>query len=1024
MRVYSKFLMAAFFTSLCISGVWAATGTPKKSTTAKNPVAAFTGSGDIDQRIAAAEAEVSQLTATLEQLKQDSAKAAADASVSKSTTQAKVAPLESLLAQKTQELAGLRSQRDKARQDSMTLAIKKNGRSAVNKQEASHMDAAIMSASNQLNSYSTRKQQLPADEAGTEIKAVTAIQRDIARADSVIRLKQSDIAAWTKKRDQFRQDSLSEDSKASDARVHIQGDGKRLDSLLQLISIQNDAAGKQAKSKDISGNQAQEQAKLTDLMRQKTVVDAQIARLKGEISAVNAERERLRASTGATQKKLELDRSPLTEALAAAEAKLQDKLYSKEVITSLSEKIRLDSAIQKAKDALNTAIEQQALGKKGAEKLVNQRENEVTTLMGKLDDVVRKNPKVAQGEAQLSGLSSTSEKRKRIDSLLAGAAADIAAQSMARDQAKRALDEFDRTHPAAAATSTPKLTLFDSLSIAKEKSVTALAARRDSMENQIAVSQRSIETVGAASRLESAKADSAAGVTRKQRSDLMIQRAQVRTDSIKNESGLMVAMIRLRTEQTKIAVQTAALDREIAGLTVTKERFKQSITDAQNRDKAAKAANQLERKRLDSLIGAKEQEVTQLSMQNEKLTQDQQAAGKELDLLLQKQSLLMQSISAQIASAEQDAVSVSQQVESARKERAAAEKTGSEKIRAIERDKTATAASLAAKKTEIAGLKSQREGLQRGLKRELAHIDSMISAAGKFIAGYEAAREKARQDSLAAEAAKSDAQLKSVAALHSNDSVAALRQQQTVEASANLEKARQDSAAKSAAISGGAAQNVKTFDSLVAMKERELADLRQQREKARQDLVAEQRRQFTALVAAHQEIVGRRTLVEQKRAESAMAQTQRRKLQQDSAAAVARHLQAARTAGGEIFRNAGLSAKRNDEMAALQAQRADVAAKLSAMGADAPPPAAMAISATPATAAPAPSSAAASTDVGQKQLEEIYLLIGANKTDDAVARFNALRGLLAKTVNAEAFAVLKYTIEQIEEQKKNKGKKK
>jgi hypothetical protein len=963
---------------------------------------------------------MTQLTAKLEQLRQDSAKAAADLLSTKTSAQAKAAPVENLYTQKTQDLAGLRSQREKARQDSIALVTKKNSRLTANKQETARMDAVIMAASNQLNALSARRQQLPVEETGGEIKAVVAIQRDMARADSVIRMKQADIAVVTKKREQLSQDSLSEESKASDVRAHVMIDGRRVDSLLQLSSSElSESTARQAKSRAGSGVLAQEQTKLNDCNRQKAVLDAQIARLRGELAALADERDRVRAASGASQKKLEQDRAPFVSALAEAEAKLQEQLDDKDALASLSEKVGLDSAIQKAKDALNSAIEQQALRKKGAEKLVNQREGEVSALMARLDDVVRKQPKVAQRNAQLSGLSTTTEKRKRIDSLMTASAAGIAGLLAQRDRAKRDLDEFDRTHPQGAAGSTRRLSMFDSLSAVKEKSVATLAARRDSVENQIASSQRSVESLGEAARSETASADSAVAAERKQRSDLMAQRAQIRADSVKNESILMVALVRLRTDQAKANTQVSQLDREIANLNGVKGRFTASIADAQNRDKQAKAANRQERKRLDSLISAKEQEVTQLSLQNEKQSQDFQTSSKESDALIQKQAALIASISSQIASAEQELSGMAHQVEASRKERSDEEKAGLDKIKTIERDKAATAASITAKKSEIVALKNQRESLQRGLKRQLAHLDSMITAAGKSNASYEAVRVKARQDSAAAEAAQAEARAKSSAALRTHDSLVAVRQQQMNDLAAALEKARQDSAAKSAPAAGGSAPVVKSLDSLIVLKERELADLRQQREKARQDLAAEQRRQLSIIAAAHQEVVARRALMEQKKAELAMMQAKRNRLQADSASAIARGQAASRAAIAEIARQTAFIAKKTDDLTALQGQRADVAAKLGALGADVPAP-----EIAPVPVSSSQSTAPSSAEAGQKRVEEIYQLIGSNKLDDAVKSFNAQRASLSKTVTPEAFTVLKYTIEQIEEsQKKSKGKK-
>ena len=109
------------------------------------------------------------------------------------------------------------------------------------------------------------------------------------------------------------------------------------------------------------------------------------------------------------------------------------------------------------------------------------------------------------------------------------------------------------------------------------------------------------------------------------------------------------------------------------------------------------------------------------------------------------------------------------------------------------------------------------------------------------------------------------------------------------EAALSVEKARQDSAVKSAPQTGETQKALTAADSLVALKERELADARRQREKARLNLANEQRREFAVIVSAHQEVVNRRAYVEQKRTEAVMLENQRKKLQQDSAITAAHY---------------------------------------------------------------------------------------------------------------------------------------
>ncbi|MGB7568861.1 MAG: hypothetical protein WBM07_13455, partial [Chitinivibrionales bacterium] len=78
----------------------------------------------------------------------------------------------------------------------------------------------------------------------------------------------------------------------------------------------------------------------------------------------------------------------------------------------------------------------------------------------------------------------------------------------------------------------------------------------------------------------------------------------------------------------------------------------------------------------------------------------------------------------------------------------------------------------------------------------------------------------------------------------------------------------------------------------------------------------------------------------------------------------------------------------------------------------------------PVAAPPAGAAAMGPADAAQKQVEEIYMLIGGNKIEDAVNRFKEQKANLVKYVNPEAFKVLKSTIDQLSESIKKTNPKK
>jgi hypothetical protein len=128
---------------------------------------------------------------------------------------------------------------------------------------------------------------------------------------------------------------------------------------------------------------------------------------------------------------------------------------------------------------------------------------------------------------------------------------------------------------------------------------------------------------------------------------------------------------------------------------------------------------------------------------------------------------------------------------------------------------------------------------------------------------------------------------------------------------------------------------------------------------------------------------------------------------------------AAQLAGAEIAQHNALFEKKKTELSSLQTQRDDAAAKAGAINAAVPQP-----SAATASAASGLFAGVGPADAAQKQVEEIYGLIGSNKIEDAVNRFKEQKANLTKYVSAETFKVLNSTIDQLSESlKKNNVKK-
>jgi hypothetical protein len=258
--------------------------------------------------------------------------------------------------------------------------------------------------------------------------------------------------------------------------------------------------------------------------------------------------------------------------------------------------------------------------------------------------------------------------------------------------------------------------------------------------------------------------------------------------------------------------------------------------------------------------------------------------------------------------------------------------------------------------------------------------------------------------------------LRSALALKRHENLIAEAQNQLENLTNAVEKARQDSIAQSVPLSSVALQTSKAIDSIIAFKEREINELRRQREKARQDALAEKQKQTASLSAAHQGIMNQRMALQRKQSEISSLKVQRGKLQADSSAALLRVQSAVQSSGAEISRQNLTIAGKKEGLAATQQERNGKAQKLKTMGEE--PPVAAAMSASGA------GGGSGNAETAQKLMEEIYVLIGSDKIDEAVSRFNAGQSLLLENITAEAFQVLKYAVDQAQETRKKNTEKK
>jgi predicted nucleic acid-binding Zn-ribbon protein len=602
-----------------------------------------------------------------------------------------------------------------------------------------------MSVSNRLNALSTERQRIPADGSG-EAGASAPSARDVARLDASVAESRAGLAETVKKRDALRRDSLAFEARAAEGRARAAMEGKRIDSLLRVESAAMDEAAARILKARQSFSNSREKAQIEELKRRRLQVEEQLAAARAAFGAAAAARDRTKGATGAEERKITQQRAPLAALLAGAEAQLSEKLAEREALRHVDEMIVLDSAIKKTKDELNAAIERKAMRKKGADKLVDYYESELSSLMGKLDDAKRRYPQTAQYQSRWAAAISAAEKRRLLEKTSVALSAQIASLTSRRNQQMRNLDEFNRTHPSPVATWSRRVAQLDSVAAANEAAARRFVRLRDSLDARASILGSMAEGLSAVAAAETRKGDSAAAGAKRRWSELSALAARARADSVQKESVHRARIARLRTDLAAASARADALERECAESAAARERLAKSAADAGIRAERAKASSVQRRKALDDLIAATENEVARLSMRGDSVSRELQSIAREFDQRLRRHGLAISSINARLAACEKQIAAAKGGEASARMRRPAAGRALTDTLGRIMSDIEAVLFSIESKKSEIAALEKRRPAAEGELQGEVSKLDSIIAEETRALA--------AKQNALAAMQAK------------------------------------------------------------------------------------------------------------------------------------------------------------------------------------------------------------------------------------------------------------------------------
>ena len=985
---------------------------------------------EINNRLTSLQGKADSLTLVLSRLKQDSSRLKQESMQLSSSLSKRQSEIDEVVARKKEAINGFRLQYEKSRQDSIGVLTASREQTAALHKDIVRLESSIITMSNELEVLSARRDQMDRPSAGMEGKAVERLQAQIARSDSVIKARQAALGDLSGKRDKLRKDSLQEDGKLGASRLQFHD---------QIVAIDNDIARvngaiavAEQKQSTIKGDRekkiAEIKANISSLSAKKRGYADQIRRAETEVTALASEKQRLTQSAGAAQKRYAQLRAPQARALEDAEAVLKRALAEKEQIKALREKLRLDSTISKSRDALDAAMQAEATKKKGAKKLVEQRETELNALLNTLDALVQNTPGLRQIEAQFHAPTLAQKTGKVADALIL-ADKPIAKASADRDRAKQALADFDKSNPPPPDPSNLRISGIDSASTAKKKAIIQMTEQTDSISMVTTEQQTALESLTRSLSGETSKGDSLTIAKKAEKASLAAKKTKLVRDSIQNETVNAATINRIKTELSGINGKLIVAQNDITTFTAEREKAKVSLKTAQERSNQAQISQKTERQKTDSLIAAKQQEITLSSMKCEKLRQDSVGLAKREMQQIKSLNPPPATFGAQLAAAEKELAGLQAQSDSIRKETGSVQARPAEEGRKLSIQMAAIVRSINATQGEIATMKKAKEAVYERLKNDQGRYDSLISAMEQNLAAANAKRDKARQDSATAEATLRQASQKLQADIIEQDNIAGARQREINQATAEWSQAREDSAKISEKVSGtlqNLSQAIRSIDVLISAKEKEIADLKARRDRTKQDSVAEYKRVNESLVAAHNEIVKRGAVVTQKKTEATLAASDRKKTQADTSVYKQKARLDLSAAIAEIERQNGLIERKKNDLARLQKERDEINATTRTSGRNEgiivtdtkPAPSTPTFSPSSAPSAvvsqPAPEvQAPTPVEIAQLRSEELYTMLGENKVNEAAKRFRQLQGFLKSNLDDEAFQTLKMTIEQM-----------
>jgi hypothetical protein len=972
---------------------------------------------EINNRIVILQARADSLSAVLEQLRQDSASTAREQTRQNAGQAKKQADIEDALTKKRALASAARNQYEKAKADSTTLVAKNRDQIAALHKELLQAEASSAALNNELALLIDHQDRLGTSSAGADEKTLARLQTQLTKNDSLVRMRQSDIANLNTRRDKLRQDSVQAEAKRAGAASQVHQQIVRLDSLIAtddalIAQIEQKQTGERSEKEQKS---AQVQQNITLFTKQKQSATDQINRANVELSVLTGERDRLVQSSGSARTKYDALRLPYENAFAGADTLLQAATKDKTVLLALRDKVKLDSVIFKARDELDHAIQAEAEKKKGGKKLVEQRENDLDALLQKQDSILRATPGLRARESQFRS-STTSQKIGLVDSAVSLSDKKIAAAAAQRDKTKQNLAAFIQKNPEPQNTASMRLTQLDTLIATKKKEIIGLTSAGDSLNILLQDLQTSVSSLSTKGKGESGKTDSTLQNKKNDKQSLTAKRTKIQRDSAQNDAAEAASLLRTKSELFFAANQLLIAQNEATTLAAERDKTKLAIAATQEKARQSQSSIASEKRKTDSLASAKQEEIMLLSAKIEKHRKDSSDIIKQQEQQLKGLSPSPSSLAGLMATLDKEVLALQAQRDSLTRATLAGPSHGGDAGKKSALQIASVNRSIESVQNDIATLNAQKEEAAARLKGDKAAVDSSITAAEQELAACIARRDKSRQDSIAAETGVHQSSIKAASIIRMHDSIIAVRQKELAEATADYNRLLDDGTRSSEKTQGslqGYSQTIKSIDAEIAAKEREIADLRLKKDKEKQDSIAEFKRQAGLTASVHAEIAKHNAAVEQKKVEIALAISEKKKAQADTGSIQKKSMEAVGVATAEILRQTDLIGNKQTELARLQKERDTIAARIRATSEKRSGVITTDEPSTTTPAAAAPTKTLSPAELAQKKSEEIYALLGENKVAEASKKFKSLQQFFKMNLDADSFQALKTTIEQM-----------